>query len=91
MSSPETSSVCPIPDLVNHIMHRVRQVTQMLLNSKDPAVDDEIAKEQIRVEKALLDEGTAVASTFNHYILILGREFSCGDGTFRSNISSNKK
>ncbi len=80
MSSPEIPSVWTIPDLVSTIMQIVRRVTQMLLDSKDPAVDDEIAKEQSRLEISSLKEGTAVASYFNNYIRILGTQFSSGDG-----------
>jgi hypothetical protein len=87
MSSPGIPSVSTIPDLVNTIMQMVRRVTQMLLELKDPALDDEIAMEQSHLENNLLQEGTAVADYFNHYILILGTDFSSGDGTSPSYLS----
>ena len=84
MSSPDMSSISTIPDLVNSIMKSVRQVTQMFLDSKEPALDEDSGKEQTEVETALQREGAAVATYFNHYILVLGTEFSLGDGKFTS-------
>jgi hypothetical protein len=80
MSSPDMPSIWTIPDLVNSIMKSVRQVTQMFLDSKEPAVDQDIGKEQTELETALQEEGKAVTTYFNHYILLLGKEFSAGDG-----------
>jgi len=86
MSSPDIPSIGTIPDLVNSIMKSVRQVTQMFLDSKEPALDEDMGKEQTEVENELQEEGAAVATYFNHYILVLGTEFSLGDGKFTLSI-----
>src|ERR1700761_9418510 len=90
MSSSDMSSIWVIPDLVKNIMKSVRQVTQMFLDSKEPAEDEDIGKEQTELETALQEEGTAVATYFNHYILVLGTEFSLGDGKLTSLIPLDK-
>jgi hypothetical protein len=83
MSSPEFPSAGTIPDLVNTVLQIVRQVTQLLIDSKAQSIDKEIAKEQIQLQNALLEEQTAVIDYFNHYILVLGVQFSAGDGMSR--------
>jgi hypothetical protein len=83
MSSPEFPSAGTIPDLVNTVLQIVRQITQLLVDSKAQFIDKEIVKEQIQVQNALLEEQTAVIDYFNHYILVLGVQFSAGDGMSR--------
>jgi hypothetical protein len=90
MSSPGMPSIWTITDLVNNIMKSVRQVTQMFLDSKEQAVDEDIGKEQTDLETALQEEGTAVTTYFNYYILALGIEFSSGDGKSTSLIPFTK-
>jgi hypothetical protein len=83
MSSPEFPSAGTIPDLVNTVLQIVRQITQLLIDSEARSIDKEIAKEQIQLQNALLEEQTAVIDYFNHYILVLGVQFSAGDGMSR--------
>jgi hypothetical protein len=83
MSSPEFPSVGTIPDLVSAVLQIVRQITQLLIDSKAQSIDKEIIKEQFKLQNALLEEQTAVIDYFNHYILVLGVQFSVGDGMSR--------
>jgi hypothetical protein len=83
MSSPEFPSAGTIPDLVNTVLQIVRQITQLLIDSKARSIDEEIVKEQIQLQNALLEEQTAVIDYFNHYIVVLGVQFSAGDGMSR--------
>lgn len=55
----------------------------MLVDSKSGTVDEQIARNQNYSENALVEEATALTSYYNHYVLVLGTEFSCGDGTSR--------
>ena len=83
MSSPEFPSAGTIPDLVNTVLQIVRQITQLLIDSKARSIDKEIVKEQIQLQNSLLEEQTAVIDYFNYYILVLGVQFSAGDGMSR--------
>jgi hypothetical protein len=69
-----------VPDLLLPILQTLKRCVQVLTEeARDPALDEDLAREQASLEREVMLEQTDILRVYNHYILVLGSHFGYGD------------